>query len=140
MDPSHRTLKVLSGAALLLLVGLVVLVVGHIRALEQDLSVMSERSRVLEREVEAKDAALNVARSDMAHVEAELLELQKPQAVNGPANFPISRVLAQRGDTVAMLARRQGTSPDVIYALNPWLEGASDLIVGQAIWIPNGVE
>lgn len=140
METSHKKFTVLFGLALALLLGLVVLVFGHIRSLEQRVSELTDANQELERRAAASEASLDATRSDMADVETELTELQKPQPVSGPANFPISRVLAQRGDTVAALARRQGTSPDVIYALNPWLDGATDLIVGQAIWIPNQAE
>lgn len=140
MEPSHKKFIVLSGVALALLVGLVLLVFGHIRNLEQRLSELTEINRVLERRVETAEARLSATQADKADVEAELDEIQQPQAVSGPANFPISRVLAQRGDTVAALAARQKTTPEVIHALNPWLNGARDLKVGQAIWIPNNVD
>lgn len=138
MESSHKKFTVLSGLALALLVGLVVLVFGHIRNLEQRVSELGEAKRVLERSLEHAETTVATTRSDKADVEAELTELQKPQAVSGPANFPISRVLAQRNDTVIALAKRQRTTPDVIYALNPWLGGEGALTVGQAIWIPNG--
>lgn len=130
----------LSGVALALLVGLLLLVFGHIRNLEQRVSELTEANRVLERGATETEATLLAIQSDKADVEAELNEIQQPQVVSGPANFPISRVLAQRGDTVAALAARQKTTPEVVYALNPWLNGADDLKVGQAIWIPNDVD
>lgn len=140
MENSHKKFTVLSGVALALLVGLLLLVFGHIRNLEQRVSELTESNRVLEQRVESAEATLSAAQSDKADVEAELNEIQQPQAVSGPANFPISRVLAQRSDTVAGLAARQKTTPEVVYALNPWLNGAGDLKVGQAIWIPNDVD
>lgn len=140
METSRIKLTGLVGLALFLLASLIVLVFGHIRSLEQSLSEVNEANRVLERRAENAETALDASRATIVNIEAQLTEIQQPQPVNGPANFPISRVLAQRGDTVAALARRQNTSPEVIYALNPWLDGADDLIVGQAIWIPNGEE
>ena len=72
----------------------------------------------------------------LIETEEELERLYGPQPVGGPAQFPVARVLARAQDTVEILARREGTIPEVIQALNPWLEGSEDLIERQAIWVP----
>ena len=87
---------------------------------------------VIDKHVE-KNASLS---SIVREQEIELNGLYRPKQIDGPAQFPINRVLAREKDTVLSLASREKTTPDVIYALNPWLEGGALLRVGQAIWIP----
>ena len=113
------------------------MVVSHIGGLEllvdelnQENVSLSERHKTFE----AENSDLKVR---LTKLEDEISSLQQPQAVEGPASFPVSRVLARRDDTVSMLAKRENTTVEIIYQLNAWLDGRENLLPGQAIWIPN---
>ena len=57
--------------------------------------------------------------------------------VRGMADFPVLRGMSRRGDTVASFAKREGTTPEVVLALNPWLKKRKKPLVDyQTVWIP----
>jgi len=110
--------------------------IGRIRDFEERVENLETEQRVLEQaisqQIEKNAELTNIIREK----EIELNGLYRPQQIDGPAQFPINRVLAREKDTVLSLASREKTTPDVIYALNPWLEDGKALMAGQAIWIP----
>ncbi|MDG2243861.1 MAG: LysM peptidoglycan-binding domain-containing protein [Rhodospirillaceae bacterium] len=113
------------------------MVVSRIWALEQQIEKLNHVNASRSEEHE-KIQKHNVALQDrLKELEEELEIMQKPQTIEGPASFPVSRVLAQRNDTVADLSKRENTSIETIFELNSWLNGRDDLLPGQAIWIPN---
>jgi hypothetical protein len=54
----------------------------------------------------------------------------------GTADFPIQRAMAEAGDTVAGFAGREGTTEEIVRALNPWLGEATELDGFQTLWVP----
>ena len=57
--------------------------------------------------------------------------------VRGMADFPVLRGMSRHGDTVESFAKREGTTPEVILALNPWLKKRKKPMVDyQTVWIP----
>ncbi|MEQ9111225.1 MAG: hypothetical protein RIF37_00610 [Rhodospirillaceae bacterium] len=135
--PNSRKTIVLFMVAVVLTVSLVTLVVQHIGSLEETIDSLNSKNMRLEKSLEDIEQVNSELRSEVESLNDQLAELLKPKLVSGPARFPISRVLARQGDTVSKLAQREGTSSAVIQALNPWLNGKTDLIASQAIWIPN---
>ncbi|MEQ8736691.1 MAG: LysM domain-containing protein [Rhodospirillaceae bacterium] len=135
--PNSRKTIVLFIVAVVFTVSLVTLVVQHIGSLEATISTLSSNNMRLEKSLENSEQVNSDLLSEVENLNDQLAELLQPKLVSGPARFPISRVLARQGDTVSKLAQREGTSSAVIQALNPWLDGKTDLIASQAIWIPN---
>jgi regulator of replication initiation timing len=117
--------------------GLVWFVFNHVRELEMSISRLQAAGMTLESTLQTVKQENADLLSEVDSLNEQLAELLQPKPVSGPARFPISRVLARQGDTVSKLAQREGTSSEVIQALNPWLQGTTDLIASQAIWIPN---
>ncbi len=117
--------------------GLVWFVSNHVRELEVTISRLQADGMTLESTLQSVKQENTDLLSEVDSLNEQLAELLQPKQVSGPARFPISRVLARQGDTVSKLAQREGTTSDVIQALNPWLKGETDLIASQAIWIPN---
>lgn len=82
---------------------------------------------------ERLSARVDALESDLAEAQQTRLDVRE---VRGTADFPILRAMARSGDTVAAFAAREGTTEAVVRALNPWLDGATDLDGWQTLWIP----
>jgi Tfp pilus assembly protein PilX len=119
-----------------LLTAVVILILTRFESLENERQA-HERQSLEWRETALRfEQELEVAQAQLSEAERQLRNLMQPQSVAGPAQFPISRVLARENDTVSGLAKREKTTAEVVYALNPWLKGKTSLVAGQAIWIP----
>lgn len=123
--------------AVILSMAVTLMVARHIRGLEHLVEELSQANLSLVERYKTFEVENSDLQARLAKLEGEISSLQQPQAVEGPASFPVSRVLARRDDTVAMLAKRENTTVEIIYQLNAWLGGREDLLPGQAIWIPN---
>jgi hypothetical protein len=120
-----------------LLVLIVALAFSRFQTFEARIQALETRQEELKLEInirEKENASLRLVISDR---DKEIAGLYKPIPIDGPAEFPISRVLARAEDTVASLARREKTTSEVVLALNPWLGEERSLFEGQAIWVPN---
>lgn len=92
-------------------------------------------------ELEYRISELEGRITDLAEYNANLnnrLEATfAPTEVRGMADFPVLRGMARQGDTVDSFARREGTTPDIILALNPWLRDQRQAMADyQTVWIP----
>jgi cell division protein FtsB len=132
-----NTFSLLAVTAVALLFGLVVLVIGQIQNLESRLATLVDENATLSAQVNEQLAVNRTLENKVADLSQNIYDLHQPVPVQDPALFPISRVLARRGDTVTALAAREGTEPSVIFALNRWLKGRENLEIGQPIWIPS---
>lgn len=144
---ARRTIALLKVAVLLVLLASVVLSVAVLYLLQQrDQAIEGLAVRVLEarREAESLDAEnqeltfrIEELLGEVRTLASRLEEGYAPVEVGGPVDFPIMRAMARPGDTVAVLAAREGTTPDVVRALNPWLPGVqAKLQDRQALWVP----
>lgn len=124
-------------AAGLLTVVITTFLALHINSLENKIEDWSHLHSSLLVKNQATEQRNEELQLQVLALEEEVRALQQPVAVNGPASFPVSRVLARRDDTVEKLARRESTTVEVVRALNSWLGEGAALLSGQAIWIPN---
>lgn len=103
---------------------------GAIVALEKQLVEQQEKTAVWQKhsaELEQQNTLLR-QRLDGTYVATE---------IRGMADFPVLRGMSRRGDTVKTFAKREGTTPEVILALNPWLRKRKKPMVDyQTVWIP----
>ncbi len=99
------------------------------RHLEQALSL----SETIQARADAMEIALEQARAEAESARQTRLQVRE---VRGTADFPIERAMAKAGDTVIGFAAREGTTEDVLRALNPWLDGAGTLSAWQTLWVP----
>lgn len=130
------TFGLLAVTAVFLLAGMIALVLGQIRGLESRVAALSLENMTLSQQLSSEQLEHQKLKKEASDLRSQITELQKPVPIQEPALFPISRVLARRGDTVASLAEREQTDPIVIHQLNRWLEGRNVLEPGQPIWIP----
>ena len=137
MKSSFYQSPILWICALALSLSLIALAIGRVRDFERKITVLEEMRAELQVEIQRKEAINSALKLELSEIKVELDRLYRPQQIKNPAEFPISRVLARLQDTVASLAERENTSSEVIYELNPWLKGTSELSTGQAVWIPN---
>lgn len=57
--------------------------------------------------------------------------------VGGSVDFPVQRGMARAGDTVETFARREGTTVEVVRALNPRLSSAAAALANrETVWLP----
>ncbi|MGB0694024.1 MAG: LysM peptidoglycan-binding domain-containing protein [Rhodospirillaceae bacterium] len=83
------------------------------------------------------EAALESANQDREDLQTDMDEFMVPREIGSPADFPIERAMAKPGETLADFATREGTTEEVLRALNPWLDGHSGgLKKFQTLWIP----
>lgn len=103
---------------------------GAIVALEKQLVEQQEKTAVWQKhsaELEQQNTLLR-QRLDGTYVATE---------IRGMADFPVLRGMSRRGDTVETFAKREGTTAEVILALNPWLRKRKKPLVDyQTVWIP----
>ncbi|NKB44354.1 MAG: LysM peptidoglycan-binding domain-containing protein [Alphaproteobacteria bacterium] len=132
----HRTWALIV-ATVILSIAVLAIVVSHIRGLEHLVAELDQENVSLSERHKNSEAQNFELQARLAALEDEISSLQQPQPVDGPAFFPVSRVLARRGDTVAKLAKRESTTVETIFQLNTWLNSRQELLPGQAIWIPN---
>ncbi|MQX37986.1 LysM peptidoglycan-binding domain-containing protein [Roseospira navarrensis] len=100
--------------------------VGERDTLVTELEAALRIGERLSKRVDALEANLAEARETRLEV----------REVRGTADFPIQRAMARAGDTVAGFAAREGATEDVVRALNPWLDGSTDLDAWQTLWVP----
>lgn len=120
-----------------LLVLIVALIFSRFQTFEARIQALETRQEELKSEIslrEEENVSLRLVISDR---DKEIAGLHKPIPIDGPAEFPISRVLARAEDTVSSLAQREKTTSEVVLALNPWLGEERKLLEGQAIWVPS---
>lgn len=97
----------------------------------------SARIMELEQQVAELEARVHELADYNANLNQRLDATYAPTEVRGMADFPVLRGMARHGDTVESFARREGTNPDVILALNPWLRGRREPMIDyQTVWIP----
>lgn len=123
-------------SSIALLAFLVLLLASRFEDLETRIELLEQEEEKLLTELQHREGENKDLVARLEERDAEIERLHKPQVVNGPAEFPIARVLVRSQDTVEIVAQRENTVPQVIYALNPWLDGEIQLIEGQALWIP----
>lgn len=151
--PSSLSPRLSRGSRLLLVTLMVCLAVllGGGAKLMTDLKDRDARLSVLTEELErsrqqlaAQEVALSERTTALAVTEQEKAALtQKLDStyaavdVGGRVDFPVLRGMARGGDTVAVFAKREGTTPDVVMALNPWLKTHKGPLADRAsLWIP----
>jgi len=100
-----------------------------ISVLQSNIIVLEDQNSLLRTEKEA-------AAYQLESIAQELEINKKPIRIRSPVDFPIMRVMAKPGDTAEILAKREGSTIEVLRALNPWLENEEKLIVGQMFWLP----
>jgi|TARA_B110000438_G_scaffold276962_1_gene299175 hypothetical protein len=122
--------------SLLLFVAVVALAADRVNKFEDQIALLEQEQASLKFDIIDKQRENGELKSQLTKREEEINRLQQPQAIQGPAQFPIARVLARSDDTVGKLSNREKTSPEVVFALNSWLQGTHQLIEGQAIWVP----
>jgi len=102
---------------------------GRITTLQSNISVLESQNSLLRSE--------NAAAAYQLEAITQELEInKKPRRIRSPVDFPIMRVMAKPGDTVETLAEREGSTIEVLRALNPWLENEGELVAGQMFWLP----
>jgi len=121
---------------LFLFVAVVALAADRVNEFEDRMALLEQEQVSLKLDIIDKQRENGKLKSQLTKREDEINRLQQPQAIQGPAQFPIARVLARSDDTVEKLSNREKTSPEVVFALNSWLQGTHQLIEGQAIWVP----
>jgi len=77
--------------------------------------------------------------TEIGTLQDQLDDARAPREIGGPVDFPIQRGMARAGDTLHSFAAREGTTVEVLRALNPWLAPDQSGLKGrQALWIPTG--
>lgn len=134
---SQARFFILLSVAVCLTVAIFAFVINHIGSLEDTIEKLESSQLALQEQTEEAGKLNGSLQARVVFLEEEMKSLQKPQVIDGPASFPISRVLARSNDTVEDVALRENTTIDVIYALNSWLGESKELVAGQALWIPS---
>lgn len=110
---------------------------GAIMALEKQLVEQQEKTVVWQQrsiDLEKHSADLEQQNALLRH---RLDGTYVATEIRGMADFPVLRGMSRRGDTVETFAKREGTTAEVILALNPWLRKRKKPLVDyQTVWIP----
>ncbi|WP_155976152.1 hypothetical protein [Novispirillum itersonii] len=111
---------------------------ARITALEAELDQARQQIAAAEVSLSERATQLAVTEKEKADLAKKLDNSYAAVPVGGRVDFPIMRGMAREGDTVATFAKREGTTPDVVIALNPWLKGqkGGQLADRASLWIP----
>lgn len=110
---------------------------ARITALEAELEQTRQRLAATEVSLSERSTQLAVTEKEKADLTKKLDASYAAVSVGGRVDFPVLRGMAREGDTVATFAKREGTTPDVVLALNPWLKGHKGALADRAsLWIP----
>ncbi len=118
---------------------------ADVERLQKEVELLSGESADLAAEMDdlraekaVADEALAATQKTLKDVRRNVTEEMVPREVNSTADFPIERGMAKNDESVADFAKREGTSVEVLKALNPWLDPKQPLKRFQALWLPKG--
>ncbi|MCF8480843.1 MAG: LysM peptidoglycan-binding domain-containing protein [Rhodospirillum sp.] len=97
---------------------------------------LGEENAQLSREIESLSVQVDTLKADVATAKKEADATLVPQEIGSNADFPIERGMAKGGESVETFAKREGTSIEVLRALNPWLDPKQPLKKFQTLWLP----
>lgn len=110
---------------------------ARITALEAELEQTRQQLAATEASLSERTTHLAVTEKEKADLTKKLDASYMAVSVGGRVDFPVLRGMARGGDTVATFAKREGTTPDVVIALNPWLKAHKGPLADRAsLWIP----
>lgn len=111
--------------------------------LEEENATLAQANAALRAEVaaardqaSAQAAEVQATEDQIQSLRREMEETMVPRAVGSSADFPIERAMAQPGERLAAFAKREGTSVEVLKALNPWVDEDTPLKRFQILWLP----
>lgn len=140
MVRSQTVFALLICSAVALAVGAVVGVKSRDRAIDALTTQQIAAQRQTEAVTAEKDALaaqVETLTRQVASLKTQLDGTYAAVEVGGPVDFPVLRGMARPGDTVKRFAEREGTTPTVVRALNPWLKDDQTALKNrQALWIP----
>jgi hypothetical protein len=101
-----------------------------------DLANLGEENSRLSEENQGLIEQVETLKATMAETKKEMDETMVPREIGSSADFPIERGMAREGESLATFAKREGTSVEVLKALNPWLDPSQPLKKYQTMWLP----
>ncbi|WP_413203668.1 LysM peptidoglycan-binding domain-containing protein [Rhodospirillum sp. A1_3_36] len=101
-----------------------------------DKEQLSKENAQLSQDIETLSEQLDGLKTEVASAKKDAEDFLVPQEIGGTADFPIERGMAKGSESVATFAKREGTTIEVLKALNPWLDPNQPLKKFQTLWIP----
>jgi LysM repeat protein len=119
-------------------------VVVGIQSRDSTIEALSYQQREAYKATEALGEENATLKAQIATQEQKIKELTQSLdntytavEVGGVVDFPVLRGMARPGDTVSSFAKREGTTVDILRALNPWLKDSQTTLQNrQTLWIP----